>query len=166
MAKLTKNDVRKIEEEIEHRKVVVRPELIEEVKETRAQGDLSENFEYHEAKRAKNRNESRIRYLERVLKTATIISDESKDDEVGIDNTVRIYFEDDEEEETIKLVTEMRGDTLNDKITIDSPLGKAILKHKVGDRVEVKVDDKMSYYVVIREIINTKDDENDTIRKY
>ena len=165
-AKLTQNDVRKIEEEIEHRKVVLRPELIEEVKETRAQGDLSENFEYHEAKRAKNRNESRIRYLERILKNATIISDESKDDEVGIDNTIVLYFEDDDEEETIKLVTEMRGDTLNDKITIDSPIGRAILGHKVGDRVEVKVDDRLSYYGVVREIINTKDDESDTIRRY
>ena len=163
--KLTNNDIKKIKEEIEYRKVDLRKELIEAVKEARAHGDLSENFEYHAAKREKNKNESRIRYLERVLKTSDVISDESKDDEVGIDNTVRIYFEDDEEEETIKLVTTMRGDTLGGKLSIESPIGKAILVHKVGDRVFVELGDD-GYYVQIMEIINTKDEESDVIRSY
>ena len=100
--KLTQSDVKKIEEEIEHRKLVVRPEAIEAVKEARAHGDLSENFEYHAAKKDKNKNESRIRYLERILKTATIISDVSKEDEVGLNKTVEVYFEDDEETDTIR----------------------------------------------------------------
>lgn len=90
--KLTENDVKKIQAEIEHRKLVVRKEAIEAVKEARAQGDLSENFEYYAAKRDKNKNESRIRYLERMLKTAEIVSDESKNDEVGINNAVEIYL--------------------------------------------------------------------------
>lgn len=163
---LTENDVRKIKEEIEHRKLVVRKEAIEAVKEARAQGDLSENFEYHAAKKDKNKNESRIRYLERILKTATIISDDSAEDEVGIDNTVELYFEEDDETETYKIVTTMRGDSLKGRISTESPIGKAVLGHKVGDRVEVKVNDHISYYVVIRSIQNTTDDEEDVIRSY
>ena len=110
--KLTQSDVDKIKEEIEHRKLVVRKEAIEAVKEARAQGDLSENFEYYAAKKDKNKNEGRIRYLERILKTATIISDQSEDDEVGLNNTVKIYFEEDDEEETFKIVSTMRGDSV------------------------------------------------------
>ncbi len=90
--KLTKSDVEKIQEEIDYRKLVVRKEAIEAVKEARAQGDLSENFEYYAAKKDKNKNESRIRYLERMLKTAQVISDESKEDEVGLNNTVDLYL--------------------------------------------------------------------------
>ena len=163
--KLTNNDIKKIKDEIEYRKVDLRKELIEAVKEARAHGDLSENFEYHAAKREKNKNESRIRYLERVLKTSEVISDASNEDEVGIDNTVRILFEEDDEEETIKLVTTMRGDTLAGKLSIESPIGKAILGHKVGDRVFVELEED-GYYVQILEIINTKDDESDVIRSY
>ena len=125
--KLTKSDVKKIQEEIEHRKLVVRKEAIEAVKEARAHGDLSENFEYHAAKKDKNRNESRIRYLERMLKTAIIVDDTSEDDEVGINNTVELYIEDDDETETYRLVTSVRGSSVNGLISIESPLGKAIL---------------------------------------
>ena len=164
--KLTKHDVERIEEEIEYRKLVVRKEAIEAVKEARAHGDLSENFEYHAAKKDKNRNESMIRYLERMLKTAEIVSEESKEDEVGLNNTVQVYLEDDDEEETYKLVTSIRGNSLDGKISTESPLGKAILGHKVGDRVEVKVSDDYSYYVVIRKIENTVDDGTDRIRSY
>ena len=164
--KLTKHDVERIEEEIEYRKLVVRKEALEAVKEARAQGDLSENFEYYAAKKDKNRNESRIRYLERMLKTAEIVSEESKEDEVGLNNTVQVYLEDDDEEETYKLVTSIRGNSLDGKISTESPLGKAILGHKVGDRVEVKVSDDYSYYVVIRKIENTVDDGTDRIRSY
>ena len=110
--KLTRSDVKKIEQEIEHRRLVVRKEALEAVKEARAHGDLSENFEYHAAKKDKNANESRIRYLERMLKNAQIISDESRPDEVGINDTVVVYCEDDDEEETYRLVTSIRGNSL------------------------------------------------------
>ena len=164
--KLTKSDVKKIQEEIEHRKLVVRKEAIEAVKEARAHGDLSENFEYHAAKKDKNRNESRIRYLERMLKTAEIVDDTSKEDEVGINNTVELYMEDDDETETYRLVTSVRGSSVNGLISIDSPLGKAILGHKENDRVYLKVNADYGYYVVIRKILNTQEDENDHIRSY
>ncbi len=163
---LTERDVEKIQAEIDYRKKVVRMEAIEAVKVAREQGDLSENFEYYAAKRDKNKNESRIRYLERMLRTAEIISDESKEDEVGINNTVELYFEEDDEVETYKLVTSIRGDSLDGRISIESPIGKAILGHKQGDRVYVKISDKAGFYVVIKHIENTTDTEEDTIRTY
>lgn len=163
---LTKKDVEKIQAEIQHRSTVVRREAIEAVKVAREQGDLSENFEYYAAKRDKNKNESRIRYLERMLKTARIISDESKEDEVGINNTVEIYFEEDDETEVYKLVTSIRGDSLDGRISIESPIGKAILGHKSGDRVYVKINNSEGFYVVIKSIENTEDTEEDTIRTY
>ncbi len=163
--KLTKSDVRKIEEEIEHRKLVIRKECLEAVKEARAHGDLSENFEYHAAKREKNQNESRIRYLENMLKNAIIISEESGKDEVGLNNTVTLYMEDDQEEEVYKLVTSIRGNSMHNMISTESPLGKAILHKKVGDRVPVKANETYSYYVTIRKIENT-DDGGDQIRRF
>ncbi|MDO4322771.1 MAG: transcription elongation factor GreA [Lachnospiraceae bacterium] len=163
---LTQSDIKKIEEEIEYRKLVVRKEAIEAVKEARAHGDLSENFEYHAAKKDKNKNESRIRYLERMLKTAKVISDNSKEDEVGINNTVQVYFEEDDETETYRLVTTVRGSSINGLISIESPLGKAILGHKVGDRVYIKVNDQYGYYVVIKSIENTQDDSHDKLRSF
>lgn len=163
---LTESDIRKMEEEIEYRKLVKRPELLEAVKETRAHGDLSENFEYHAAKREKNKNESRIRYLERMIKTANVISDASADDEVGINNTITIYIPEDDEEEEYRIVTTVRSDSLNHLISIESPLGKALLGHKVGDRVNVQVNDKFSYEVEIRNIDKTSDDSDDKIRDF
>lgn len=163
--KLTRSDVEKIKEEIEYRKLVVRKRELEAVKEARAQGDLSENFEYKAAKQDKNRNESRIRYLEKMLKYAQIVSDESEEDEVGINNTVDVYFEDDDEVETYRLVTSVRGNSLQGLISIESPLGKALKGHKVGERIFVKAGDG-GYYVVIRKIENTMDDSHDALRKY
>ena len=163
---LTKDDVRKIEEEIEHRKLVVRKEALEAVKEARAQGDLSENFEYYAAKKDKNRNESRIRYLERLLKNSVIVEDTSGSDEVGLNNTVTLYFEDDDETEVYKLVTSIRGNSLDGKISTESPIGKAILCHKAGERVYVKVNDSAGYYVEIREIQKTTDETQDQIRGF
>lgn len=163
---LTENDVKKIQAEIEHRKLVVRKEAIEAVKEARAQGDLSENFEYYAAKRDKNKNESRIRYLEKMLKTANVVSDESKSDEVGINNAVTILFVDEGTEETYKIVTSIRGNSLKGYISIESPLGKALVGHKVGDTVTVKVNDNVSYDVVIKNIDKDIDDENDEIKSY
>ena len=146
---LTEKDIKKMEEEIEYRKLVVRKEAIEAVKEARAQGDLSENFEYYAAKKDKNKNESRIRYLERMIKTAQIVSDDSGEDEVGVNNIVEIYFEEDDEVEKFKLTTTVRGNSLEGRISIESPIGKAILGHKVGDRVFVKVNDSYGYYVTV-----------------
>lgn len=164
--RLTESDVRKIEEEIEHRKLVVRKEAIEAVKEARAHGDLSENFEYHAAKKDKNKNESRIRYLERMLKNAEVVSDASEDGVVGINNRVTVYFPDDDEEETFKIVTSIRGNSLTGYISTESPIGKAIFGRKVGETVQVKVNENYSYQVEIREIINSTDDENDKIRGF
>ena len=164
--KLTKNDIRRLEEEIEHRKLVVRKQAIAEVKEARAHGDLSENFEYYAAKRFKNQNESRIRYLEKMVKTARIIEDDSKEDEVGLDNTVTVYFVEDDEEEIYKLVTSVRGDSVSNVITIESPLGKALMGHKVGDTVSVKVNEQVSYDVIIRNIENTRDEGKEGIREF
>ena len=163
---LTLNDIKKMEEEIEHRKLVVRKQALEDVKVARAQGDLSENFEYKAAKKFKNENESRIRYLEKLIKTAVIISDDSKEDEVGMFNTVDVYFEDDDETETYKIVTTVRGNSLKNLISKESPLGAAIFGHKVGDRCLVKVNEDFSYYVVIKRIENTTDDGSDALRKF
>lgn len=164
--KLTKSDVEKIREEIEHRKLVERKELIEAVKEARSHGDLSENFEYHAAKKEKNRNESRIRYLERMLKTAVIVEDESKEDEIGLNNTVEVYCEDDEEVETYRIVTSVRGSSLNGLVSIESPLGKALLGHKKGDRVFIKVNDDFGYYVIVKKVIKTQSEDEDHIRSF
>lgn len=163
---LTESDVRKIKEEIEYRKLVVRKKELEAVKEARAQGDLSENFEYKAAKQDKNRNESRIRYLEKMLKNARIVSEESKDDEVGINNTVTVYFEDDDETESYRLVTSVRGNSMQGLISIESPMGKAIRGKRTGDRVFVKTNGDDGYYVVIKEIDKTTDDSQDTLRRY
>ena len=164
--RLTKSDVKKIEEEIEHRKLVVRKTAIEAVKEARAHGDLSENFEYHAAKKDKNQNESRIRYLERMLKNAVIVDDSSREDEVGINNTVELYIEEDDETEVYRLVTSIRGSSLNGLISIESPLGKAIIGHKVYDRVYIRVNEDYGYYAVIKKIENTQEEESDHIRSY
>lgn len=163
---LTQSDVKKIKEEIEYRKLVVRKKELEAVKEARAQGDLSENFEYKAAKQDKNRNESRIRYLERMLKNARIISDASREDEAGINNTVELYFEDEGETDTIRLVTSVRGNSLEGLISIESPLGKAVLGRREGDRVKVELSEGLGYYVVIKKIIKTSDDSEDQLRKY
>lgn len=163
---LTKSDIQKMMDEIEHRKLVVRKEALEAVKEARAHGDLSENFEYKAAKQDKNRNESRIRYLEKMIKTARIISDESKNDEVGLGDTVEVYIPDDDETERYKLVTTVRGNSLQGLISIDSPLGKAIRRHKVGDMVHVKVDERFGYDVEIRSIDKSTQDEDDKLRSF
>lgn len=165
-SQLTEKDVQRIQDEIDHRKLVVRKEALEAVKEARAHGDLSENFEYHAAKKDKNQNESRIRYLERMLKTSEVISDASAEDEVGLNNTVTLYIEEDDEEETYKLVTSIRGNSLKNYISIESPIGKAILGHKVGDVVTIEVNKDYSYEAKIMKIENTEDDGTDQIRKF
>lgn len=163
---LTKSDIRKMEEEIEHRKLVVRKEALEAVKEARAQGDLSENFEYYAAKKYKNQNESRIRYLERMIKTAEVFEETSSEDEVGMNNTVELYFEEDDETETYRVVTTVRENSLEGRISVESPIGKAIYGKKVGDRVKISVNANYEYYVVIRAITKTEDESEDKIRGF
>lgn len=162
---LTKSDIKKMQEEIEYRKCVVRKQALEDVKEARAHGDLSENFEYHAAKKVKNQNEGRIRYLERMIKTAVVIEDESAEDEIGINDTVDILVVEDNSLETYKLVTTVRGDSLNGLISVESPMGKALLSHKVGDTVSIKVNENFSYEVIVKRI-EKSDDENDKMRNY
>lgn len=163
---LTKSDIKKMQDEIEERKVVIRHELLEHVKVARAQGDLSENFEYYAAKKEKNKNESRIRYLERMIRTAEVIDDSSADDEVGMNNTVKVYVEEDDCEETYRIVTTVRGNALEGLVSVESPIGKALLGKKQGDRVTIQVNEKYSYDVIIREIIKTDDDSQDKLRSF
>lgn len=164
--KLLKSDVEKIEKEIDYRKNEGRNTILADLKEARAQGDLSENFEYHAAKRERGKNEGRIRYLENMLRNATIIEDNSAEDEIGIDDVFTIYIEEDDECETYRLTTSIRSDTLQDRISIESPLGKAVMKKKVGDKVYVKVSEDYGYYAVIKSIEKNVSNEDDEIMRY
>ncbi len=164
--KLTRKDVEKIQAEIDHRKLVLRPQILDAVREARAQGDLSENFEYYAAKRENGTNNSRIRYLERMLKNAVIIEDHSSSDEVGLNKAVTVFIEEDDECETYKIVTSIRGNSMKNLISIESPLGKALLHHRIGDRVTIPVNDTYSYDVVIRKIQDTDGEEHDDIRAF
>lgn len=163
--RLTRKDVEKMKEEVENRKLVVRKQALEDVKEARAQGDLSENFEYKAAKQFKNRNESRIRYLEKMIKTATIIEDDSDDSQIGLNDLVTIYVEEDDMEECFKIVTTIRSDAINNMVSIESPIGEALLKHRVGDRVYIRINDTDGYYAVIKKI-QKSDDESEKISSY
>lgn len=163
---LTEQDIAKMKEEIEYRKLVVRKNALEAVKEALAHGDLSENFEYHAAKKDKNQNESRIRYLERMIKTAKVVSAQSNEDEVGLNNRVEVFFEEDEETEVFTLVTTVRGNSLKGRISIESPLGKALFGRKAGERVKVDVNENYSYYVQIKSILKQVNDEEIAIRKF
>ena len=163
---LTKRDIDAMLAEIEHRKCVVRKELLEDVKTARAHGDLSENFEYKAAKQAKNQNESRIRYLEKMIKTAIVIEDKSQADEVGINKIVELYFEDDDEIEEFKIVTTVRGNSLKNLVSTESPIGKAVLGHKVGDRCYVAINEKVGYYVEIKSITPADPEVEEDLRKF
>ncbi|MCR4990260.1 MAG: transcription elongation factor GreA [Lachnospiraceae bacterium] len=163
---LTQKDIDDMMAEIEERKVVIRPKLLEAVKEARAHGDLSENFEYYAAKKEKNANESRIRFLERMIKTAEVIDDSSASDEVGINDTVRVLYVEDKEEDEYTIVSTMRGDALNNLITIESPIGKAIMGHKVGDEVTVNVSAECSYTIKILKIDKDDAGKNARLRSF
>ena len=164
--KVTQKDIDRMKEEIEYRKLVVRRQALEAVKEARAHGDLSENFEYKAAKQEKNRNESRIRYLERMIRTAKVISASSDEAEVGLFDKVTIFNEMLNKEMTIQLVTTLRQDALKGLISKESPVGKAVLGHQVGDRVQVTVRDDLKYFVVIRAIEKGEDDASMAISSY
>ena len=163
---LTEVDIQKMQEEIDHRVRVLRPQLIEEVQTARAFGDLSENYEYKCAKQAKNRNESRIRYLERMIRTAKVIQVDSKDGAVGLFDKVTIYNEMVKKEMTLQIVTTLRQDALKGLISKESPVGKALMGHRVGDRVQVEVSPELKYFVEIRAIEKGKDDDSLEISSY
>ena len=156
--KLTREDIRKMQEELDYRRLELMPGLIEEVKRTRAFGDLSENFEYKAAKQAQNKNRSRIRYLEGMIKTAVIIDDRSDDDSVGLFDEVEIYLPEDDETEIIRVVSTVRCDPRKGLISRESPFGRQILGKKVGDRFTVQVDERYSYEAEIRSIKKAEDD--------
>ena len=163
---LTEVDIQKMKEEIDYRTRVLRPQLIEEVQTARAFGDLSENFEYRCAKQAKNRNDSRIRYLERMIRTAKVIQPESKDDAVGLFDRVTIYNEMTKGEMILRIVTTLRQDALKGLISKESPVGRALLGRHVGDRVTVEVSPEMKYQVEVRAIEKGGDDASLDISAY
>ena len=163
---LTESDIAKMKAEIEYREVTLRAEILADLKEAKAQGDLSENFEYHAAKRARNQNDGRIRYLKNMIKTAHIVEDATDSAEVGMNNTVVVYSEKTEKEMTYRIVTTIRANPLKRMVSIDSPIGKAIYKKKVGDRCLVELDNGDSFYVVIRSVEKTTDDSGDAISQY
>ena len=163
---LTKIDIKKMKEELEYRLTKVRPAILEDVKFARSHGDLSENAEYHAAKRERGKNESRIRYLRNMIKTAVIIVSTSDDDTVGLFDTVTYYVEEDDCEEQVKIVTMLRRDPFKRIISKESPLGSALMGKKVGDRVCVNIDNGYSYYIVIRNIEKGEDDASLEIRKF
>lgn len=163
---LTKIDIKKMKEELEYRITKVRPTILEEVKFTRSFGDLSENAEYHAAKRERSKNESRIRYLRNMIKTAVIIDVKSDDNTIGLFDTVTYYVEEDDIEESVRIVTSLRRDPFQKIISKESPLGSALMGKRVGDRVCVKIDDSYSYFIVIRDIQKGEDDDTLEIRKF
>lgn len=163
---LTREDLRKMREELDYRRLTLMPGLIEEVKRTRAFGDLSENFEYKAAKQAQNQNRSRIRYLENMIKTAHVIEDHSDEDSVGLFDEVEIYLPEDDETEIIRVVTTVRTDPRKGLISRESPFGKQILGKKVGDCFTVHVDEHYSYEAEIRSIRKDKDDGSVPLLKY
>ena len=163
---LTKKDIELMKQELDHRRTVLRPQLLEQVKSARAFGDLSENFEYKAAKQEKNRNESRIRYLERMIATAKVIEVNEKEGTVGLFDHVVLYNEKLGKEQNIQLVTTLRQNALKGLISKESPVGKAILGKKVGDRVEIVVSPEMKYTVEIRSITPGEDDASLEISSY
>ena len=163
---LTEVDIRKMQEEMDYRIRELRPQLIEEVQTARAFGDLSENYEYKCAKEAKNRNDSRIRYLERMIRTAKVIKVQEQADAVGLFDTVTIYNEMLKKEMTVRIVTTLRQDALKGLISKESPVGQALMGHRVGDRVQVAVSPELKYTVEIRSIEKGTDDESLDISSY
>ena len=163
---LTRADLQKMQEEIDYRVQQLRPKLIEDVQTARAFGDLSENFEYKCAKQEKNRNDARIRYLQRMIKTARVIEDRSAADTAGLYDTVEIFMENLGKSRKIQLVTTLRQDALKGIISKESPVGRALMGHKAGDRVEVAVSPELKYTVEIRKIEKGTDDASLDISSY
>lgn len=158
---LTENDIKQMQEEIDHRINVIRPQISQAIIEAKAHGDLSENAEYHAARAQKGRNESRIEYLKAMIKTAKIVKLDSASDKVGMFDKVTVLFEDEGEEEVVQLSTTMRNDASKGIISKESPFGQAILGRKIGDRVKIKVSDSYSYFVEILKIEKATGDNVD-----
>jgi len=163
---LTAVDIRKMQEEIEYREQVLMPQIIKDVQTARAFGDLSENYEYKAAKQEQRKNWSRIRYLKQMVASAVVIEDESKDNEAGLFDTLKIYLEDEEEEMEIRLVTTLRQNVLEGLISKESPLGRALMGRRVGDRVQVQVSETYSYFCRILSITKGEDDESLNISRF
>ena len=163
---LTKIDIQKMKEELDYRRITLRPKLLEEVKVARGFGDLSENFEYKAAKQEKNRNESRIRFLENMIKTARVYEDHSDANTVGLYDKVTVFLEDDGEEEVWQIVTTVRQDVLHGLISKESPMGSALLGRRVGDRFYVQVNKDYGYYAVVRAIQKGEDDGSTALNRF
>lgn len=163
---LTKIDIQKMQEELDYRRITLRPQLLEEVKAARSFGDLSENFEYKAAKRDKNKNESRIRFLENMIKTAVVIEDNSDESTVGLYDKVTVYLEEDDEEETWQIVTTVRQDVLRGLISKEAPMGSALLGKRVGDRFYVQVNPNYGYYAQVRAIEKGQDDGSVALNRF
>ena len=155
---LTAQDIAMMQKELDEKRLVELPAAIEEVKRTRAFGDLSENYEYKAAKQAQNACKKRIRYLERMIKSATVIEDVADADQVGLFDLVELYMEEDDETETVQVVTTVRCDPRQGRISKESPMGKVLLGKRLGDRFEVQVNDSYSYWAEIRSITKSEDD--------
>ena len=163
---LTEIDIQKMKEELDYRRITLRPQLLEEVKVARSFGDLSENFEYKAAKQEKNKNEKRIRFLENMIKTAVVIQDHSGADTVGLYDKVTVYLEEDDEEETWQVVTTVRQDVLHGLISKESPMGQALLGKKVGERFYVQVNKDYGYYAQVRAIEKGTDDGSVELNRF
>lgn len=163
---LTKMDLEKMRQELDHRRIHLRPQLLEAVKEARSFGDLSENFEYKAAKQEKNRNESRIRFLENMIRTARVVEDHSAPDTVGLYDKVTVYLTEDDEEETYQIVTTVRQDALHGLISKESPMGQALMGRRCGETVHITVNPQYGYDVVIRSIVKGEDDGSVPLNRY
>lgn len=163
---LTKQDLKLMQEELDHRRIVLRPQLLEQVKTARAFGDLSENFEYKAAKQEKNHNERRIRFLENMIRTAVVVGDQSGEDTVGLYDTVTVFLEDEEETEVWQIVTTVRQNVLEGRMSKESPMGKAMLGRRVGERFYVPVNDKSGYYAVVQKIKKGTDDGSAPLNQF
>ncbi len=163
---LTKKDLEMMRKELDYRRITLRPQLLEAVKEARAFGDLSENFEYKAAKQEKNRNEGRIRYLENMMKTAVVVEEQTGGDGVSLYDKVTVYLPEDDEEEVYQIVSTVRQDALHGRISLESPVGRALLGKKVGDTVHIQVKPQWGYDMVIRAIEKGEDDGSAPLNQY
>ncbi len=163
---LTSKDLKLMQEELDYRRIELRPQLLEQVKVARGFGDLSENFEYKAAKQEKNSNERRIRFLENMIKTAVVVDDQSQEDTVGLYDTVTVFMEDEQETEVWQIVTTMRQNVLEGRMSKESPMGKAMLGRKVGERFYVPVNEKDGYYAVVQKIVKGEDDGSAPLNQF
>ena len=164
--KLSEVDIRKMQEEIDYRMKVVRPKCVEDLATAAAFGDRSENYEYKAAKQELRRCDSRLRYLRRMIDTARIVKGDDRQDVAGLFDQVDVYFEEEDVTETYTLMTTLRMDAGKNIISPESPLGKALVGHRVGDRAQVKVNDRVSYWVQLRGLRKGADDDSLPIRPY